>query len=89
MTSPRPLALPAAVKIRRLPTVSPSDRRKKCVCGFVVPSRWIVASDTTLSVFETTGNATDTSNRSPTPNVTNVVNWLTDAVIPFVVVTTS
>jgi hypothetical protein len=48
-----------------------------------------VASDTTLSVFETTGTATDTSNRSPTPNVTNVVNWLTDAVIALIVVTTS
>ena len=52
MMSPMPLALPAAVKIRSTPT-SPSDCRKKCVRGFVVPSRWIVAADTTLRSFDT------------------------------------
>src|SRR5262245_33299552 len=49
----------------------------------------MVASDTTFKLVEMTGTAIDTSNRSVTPSVTNVVNWPTLALIEFTVVTTS
>ena len=77
-----------AVNVRVLPT-SPSDWRKKWVNGFVVPRRWIVASDTTFRWFDTIGTASETSNRSVMPNVTNVVKWLTVASMELTVVTTS
>ena len=82
MMSPIPLALPTAVKMRCSPT-SPSDWRKKCVRGFVVPSRWIVASETTLRLLDTIGTASEMSKRSVMPSVTNVVDWATVASMAF------
>ena len=49
------------MKVRVFPT-SPFACRKKCVSGFVVPRRWIVASETTFRLFEMIGSASETSN---------------------------
>ena len=42
-----------------------------------MPRRWIVASEMTFRLLPRSARASETSKRSVTPRVTNVVDWLT------------
>ena len=54
-----------------------------------MPSRTIVAFESSDSRVRTTGTASDTSTRSVIPYVNAPVNWLTVASMVFIVETTS